>query len=236
MPFYESVFIARQEVSATQVDSIADSFGELIGKHGGQVTKREYWGLKNLAYRIKKNRKGHYVLLNIDAPSAAVQEYERNMRFHEDILRYLTVRMDELEEAPSAMMQGRTRERATRDRHDRDDRPAAQAGGAKADSPKAEDKPAAKGDADAAKADAGKTDSPKAEDKPTAKGDADAAKADAGKADSPKAEDKPAAMGDADAAKAAEADAGTADSPDAEDKPTAKGDAAEKDAAAKEEK
>ncbi len=218
MPFYESVFIARQEVSATQVDSITDSFGELIGKHGGQVTKREYWGLKNLAYRIKKNRKGHYVLLNIDAPSAAVQEYERNMRFHEDILRYLTVRMDELEEAPSAMMQGRTRERATRDRHDRDDRPAAQAGGAKADSPKAEDKPAAKGDADAAKADAGKTDSPKAEDKPTAKGDADAAKA------------------DADAAKATEADAGTADSPDAEDKPTAKGDAAEKDAAAKEEK
>ena len=206
MPFYESVFIARQEVSATQVDSIADSFGELIGKHGGQVTKREYWGLKNLAYRIKKNRKGHYVLLTIDAPSAAVQEYERNMRFHEDILRYLTVRMDELDEAPSAMMQGRTRERATRDRRDRDDRPPAEAGG-RADSPRAEDKAAAKSDADPAKADAGKADSPRAEDKAAAKGDADPAKAveaDAGKTEAPEAEDKPAAEGDADAADAAE--------------------------------
>ncbi len=180
MPFYESVFIARQEVSATQVDSIADSFGELIDKHGGRVTKREYWGLKNLAHRIKKNRKGHYVLLNIDAPSAAVQEFERSMRFHEDILRYLTVRMDELDEAPSAMMQGRTRERATRDRRDRDDRPAAEAGAAKADSPETEDKPAAKGDAGEAKAaetGAAKADSPKAEDKPAAKGDPGEARA-----------------------------------------------------------
>ncbi len=180
MPFYESVFIARQEVSATQVDSIADSFGELIDKHGGRVTKREYWGLKNLAHRIKKNRKGHYVLLNIDAPSAAVQEFERSMRFHEDILRYLTVRMDELDEAPSAMMQGRTRERATRDRRDRDDRPAAAAGAAKADPPKTDDKPAAKGDAGqakAAEADAAKADSPKTDDEPAAKGDAGETKA-----------------------------------------------------------
>lgn len=148
MPFYESVFIARQEVSASQVDSIADTFGELIDKHGGRVTRREYWGLKNLAYRIKKNRKGHYVLLNIDAPPAVVQEYERSMRFHEDILRYLTVRTDALDDAPSAMMQGRTRERAARDRRDRDE-----AGDGKADSRAGKDKPAAKGEEREAKAD-----------------------------------------------------------------------------------
>jgi small subunit ribosomal protein S6 len=122
MPYYESVFIARQDVSAAQVDGLADTFSELIGQHGGRVTKREYWGLKNLSYRIKKNRKGHYVLFNIDAPSDAVQEFERNLRIHEDILRYLTIRMDELDEGPSAMMQGRTRERAARERRERDDR------------------------------------------------------------------------------------------------------------------
>jgi small subunit ribosomal protein S6 len=122
MPYYESVFIARQDVSAAQVDTMADAFSALIGEHGGQVTKREYWGLKNLAYRIKKNRKGHYVLFNIDAPSDAVQELERNMRIHEDVVRYLTIRLDELDETPSPMMQGRTRERAARERRDRDDR------------------------------------------------------------------------------------------------------------------
>ncbi len=125
MPYYESVFIARQDVSAGQVDGIADAFGELIGSHGGRITKREYWGLRNLAYRIKKNRKGHFVLFNIDAPSAAVQEFERSMRLHEDILRYLTIRLDELDDAPSAMMQGRSRERAARERRDREERPAA---------------------------------------------------------------------------------------------------------------
>ncbi len=130
MPYYESVFIARQDVSAGQVDGIADAFGELIGSHGGRITKREYWGLRNLAYRIKKNRKGHFVLFNIDAPSAAVQEFERNMRLHEDILRYLTIRLDELDDTPSAMMQGRSRERAARERRDREERPAAEAKGA----------------------------------------------------------------------------------------------------------
>ena len=130
MPYYESVFIARQDASAGQVDGIADAFGELIGSHGGRVTKREYWGLRNLAYRIKKNRKGHFVLFNIDAPAAAVQEFERSMRLHEDILRYLTIRLDELDDAPSPMMQGRSRERAARERRDRDERPAAEAKGA----------------------------------------------------------------------------------------------------------
>ncbi len=130
MPYYESVFIARQDASAGQVDGIADAFGELIGSHGGRITKREYWGLRNLAYRIKKNRKGHFVLFNIDAPAAAVQEFERSMRLHEDILRYLTIRLDELDDTPSPMMQGRSRERAARERRDREERPAAEAKGA----------------------------------------------------------------------------------------------------------
>ena len=122
MPYYESVFIARQDVSATQASGLADTFAEIITESGGQVTKREYWGLKNLAYRIKKNRKGHYTLFNIDAPWTAVQEMERNMRLHEDVLRYLTIKVDELEEGPSAVMQGRgSRDDRRCGRGDRDD-------------------------------------------------------------------------------------------------------------------
>ena len=124
MPFYESVFIARQDISAAQVDSLADSFANIIAERGGQVKKKEYWGLKNLAYRIKKNRKGHYTLFNIDAPASAVLEMERNMRLNEDVLRYLTVRVEELEEGPSAMLQSRHRDREGGGRsRDRDDRP-----------------------------------------------------------------------------------------------------------------
>ena len=104
MPFYENVFIARQDISATQADTLAETFSNVIAEHGGKVTKKENWGLRNIAYRIKKNRKGHYVLLNIDAPPAAVQEMERQMRISEDVLRYLTTRVEELEEGPSAMM------------------------------------------------------------------------------------------------------------------------------------
>ena len=107
MPFYENVFIARQDISAAQVDALADAFTALIGEQGGQVTKREYWGLRNLTYRIKKNRKGHYVLFNLDAPPAAVNELERTMRINEDVLRYLTVRVEELEAGPSAVMLNR---------------------------------------------------------------------------------------------------------------------------------
>lgn len=113
MPYYESVFIARQDVSAPQVETLADTFTEIISGGGGSVTKREYWGLRNLAYRIKKNRKGHYMLLNIDAPSEAIQEMERNMRISEDILRYMTIRVEELEEGPSVM----ARSRSARDDH-----------------------------------------------------------------------------------------------------------------------
>ena len=114
MPFYENVFIARQDISATQVDALCEAFTGIIEKMDGKVEKREYWGLRSLAYRIKKNRKGHYVLFNLDAPSDAVQEMERQMRINEDVLRYLTIRVDELEEGPSAVMQGRGDRRRAR--------------------------------------------------------------------------------------------------------------------------
>ncbi len=116
MAFYENVFIARQDISTQQAEALASEFTEIIKANGGSVTKTEHWGLRNLAYRIKKNRKGHYVLLNLDAPAAAIAELERNMRLHEDVLRYLTVRVDALEEGPSAMLQNRGRdERPRRD-------------------------------------------------------------------------------------------------------------------------
>jgi small subunit ribosomal protein S6 len=125
MALYESVFIARQDISSAQTEALTDQFAQIIADNGGAVSKKEYWGLKSLAFRIKKNRKGHYVLLNIDAPAAAVIEMERNMRINEDVIRYLTVKVDALEETPSAMMQGRDRDRdRDRDRGDRDrDRP-----------------------------------------------------------------------------------------------------------------
>lgn len=107
MPYYESVFIARQDIASPQVETLAETFTKVIEDLGGRVTKRELWGLRTLSFRIKKNRKGHYVLLNIDAPPAAVHELERQMRINEDILRYLTIRVDELEEGPSAMVQNR---------------------------------------------------------------------------------------------------------------------------------
>ena len=120
MPFYETVFIARQDISAAQVEALTEALAGIVAGQGGQVAKREYWGLRSLAYRIKKNRKGHYVLFNLDAPPAAVNELERNMRINEDVLRYLSVRVEALEEGPSAVMQSRNRgEERERDR-DRD--------------------------------------------------------------------------------------------------------------------
>ena len=115
MPFYENVFIARQDLSPAQVDALADTFTAIVTEKGGEVKKRESWGLRNLSFRIRKNRKGHYVLFNLDAPPAAVHEMERNMRLNEDVLRFLTVRVEELEAGPSMMMQ-RREERADRDR------------------------------------------------------------------------------------------------------------------------
>lgn len=128
MPLYENVFIARQDISGAQVDALADQFTQLISEQGGEVKKRENWGLRNLAYRMNKNRKGHYVLFNIDAPGSAIAELERTMRINEDVLRYLTIRVDELEEGPSPVMVNRggreDRPRRDRDRYDdrRDDR------------------------------------------------------------------------------------------------------------------
>jgi len=119
MALYEHIFLARQDVSAQQVEDLVNNLTEVLASGGGKVTKNEYWGLKSLSYRIKKNRKAHYTLLNIDAPSSAVAEMERQMSINEDILRYMTVRVDELEEGPSAMMQKRD-ERS--DRGDRGDR------------------------------------------------------------------------------------------------------------------
>jgi small subunit ribosomal protein S6 len=107
MPLYENVFIARQDITGAQVDSLADSFAQLVADNGGEVKKREYWGLRNLAYRMKKNRKGHYVLFHLAAPPAAVAELERTMRINEDVLRYLTIRVDALDAGPSAIMLSR---------------------------------------------------------------------------------------------------------------------------------
>jgi len=109
MALYETVFIARQDISSAQAEALAQTFSQIIADNGGQVAKTEQWGLKTLAFRMNKNRKGHYVLFNIDAPAPAVLEMERNMRINEDVLRYLTVRVDALEEGPSAMMQNRER-------------------------------------------------------------------------------------------------------------------------------
>jgi len=116
MPLYEHVFLARQDVSSQQVEALIEQFKNVIAQGGGTVGKVEAWGLKPTSYRIKKNRKAHYTLMNIDAPPAAVAEMERQMGLNEDILRYLTLRVDAHETEPSAMMQ-------KRERSDRDERP-----------------------------------------------------------------------------------------------------------------
>lgn len=126
MPYYESVFIARPDISSAQVDGLVELFEKAIADGGGSIQKKEYWGLRNLAYRIKKNRKGHYMLMNIDAPADAVAEMERQMRINEDVMRHMTLRVDELEEGPSIIIQNKDRgdERPRRGpRPDRGDRP-----------------------------------------------------------------------------------------------------------------
>lgn len=127
MSLYECVVIARQDIAAPQVEVLADEMTNTLTGLGGQVTKREYWGLRNITYRIKKNRKGHYFLLNIDAPSPAVKEMERQISLNEDVLRFLTVRVEELEEGPSAVMLSKN-QRDERPRRDGDDRPRREGG------------------------------------------------------------------------------------------------------------
>jgi len=118
MPMYEHVFLARQDLSQAQVDALAQTATEIVEQNEGKVTKTETWGLRNLAYKIQKNRKAHFVLLNIDAPAGVVAELERQTSINEDVIRYLTVRVDELEAGPSVMMRKQDRER--RPRRDRD--------------------------------------------------------------------------------------------------------------------
>ena len=116
MPLYEHVYLARQDVTAQQVDELTAQYKGIVEQLGGTVTKTEYWGVKSLSYRIRKNRKAHLTLLNIDAPPAALTEIERQERLSEDVLRYLTIRVEAHEDGPSAMMR-----KADRDR-DRDER------------------------------------------------------------------------------------------------------------------
>jgi small subunit ribosomal protein S6 len=121
MPLYEHVFLARQDVTPQQVETIVDQYRGVIEGNGGKVDKTEMWGVKSLAYRIKKNRKAHFTMFNLDAPPAAVAEMERQMRINEDILRFITIRVDALETEPSVMMQKRDRdERKDRERRERD--------------------------------------------------------------------------------------------------------------------
>ena len=120
MALYEHVFLARQDVSAQQVDALVEQYKGVIEAHGGKVGRVENWGLKSLTYRIKKNRKAHYALMDIDAPAAAIHEMERQMRINEDVLRYMTIAVEAHEEGPSAMMQKRDRDdRPRRDGYDR---------------------------------------------------------------------------------------------------------------------
>jgi small subunit ribosomal protein S6 len=114
MPLYEHVYLARQDLSAQQIEELTAKLTGVIGEAGGKVSKNEYWGLKNLSYRIRKNRKAHMTLLNVEAPAAALNEVERQERLNEDVLRYLTIRVEALEEGPSAMMRKSDRDRDER--------------------------------------------------------------------------------------------------------------------------
>ena len=107
MPLYEHTFIARQDLSNTQAESLIEHFSAVLADNDGKVVESEYWGVKTMAYKINKNRKGHYAYLRSDAPAAAVQEMERLMRLHDDVMRVLTIRVDEHEEGPSVQMQKR---------------------------------------------------------------------------------------------------------------------------------
>ena len=121
MPLYEHIFLARQDVTPQQVEAMVDQYKGVIEQNGGSVDKTEMWGVKSLAYRIKKNRKAHFTMFNLNAPAQAVAEMERQMRINEDILRFMTIKVDELETEPSVMMQKRDRdERKDRERRERD--------------------------------------------------------------------------------------------------------------------
>lgn len=124
MPLYETVIIARQDLATAQVDELTTQLQSTINAQGGKTAKTESWGLRNLAYKINKNRKGHYVLFHFDAPATAIHELERTMRINEDVLRYLTIKVDEFEEGPSAILRAANDDEGSSDRFggDRGDR------------------------------------------------------------------------------------------------------------------
>ncbi len=124
MPLYEHVFLARQDLAQTQVDALAEAATKIIEDNGGKIAKVETWGLRNIAYRVRKNRKAHYVLLDIDAPAAAIAELERQTAINEDVIRYMTIRVDAHEAGPSVMMR-----KSDRDRERRGDRDGGREGG-----------------------------------------------------------------------------------------------------------
>ena len=122
MPLYEHVMIARQDLSNTQAEALIEHFGTILADNGGKLLENEYWGVKTMAYKINKNRKGHYALLRTDAPAPAIQEMERLMRLNEDVMRVLTIKVDAHEDGPSVQMQKREERGDRPDRGDRGDR------------------------------------------------------------------------------------------------------------------
>ncbi|HWA23167.1 MAG TPA: 30S ribosomal protein S6 [Caulobacterales bacterium] len=118
MAYYEHVLIARQDISPQQVDALIEDITRTVGELGGRVGKNEYWGLRNLSYRVRKNRKGHYCLLNLEAPPAAIHELERRHRINEDVLRYITIRVEELDEEASPILARRDRDERRRARRE----------------------------------------------------------------------------------------------------------------------
>ena len=122
MPLYEHVFLARQDLAQAQVDALAENATKIIEDNGGKVVKTETWGLRSLAYRMAKNRKAHYVMLDVDAPPPAVAELERQSNINEDVIRFMTIKVDEHENGPSAMMRRNEKERSRGDRGDRGER------------------------------------------------------------------------------------------------------------------
>ena len=135
MPLYEHVFIARQDLSSTQAEGLIEHFSTVLSDNGGKVVEHEYWGVKTMAFKINKNRKGHYAFLRSDAPATAVQEMERLMRLHDDVMRVLTIKVDKHEDGPSVQMQKRDERGERGDRPDRGDRPERSFGGDRGDRP-----------------------------------------------------------------------------------------------------
>lgn len=159
MPLYEHVVIARQDISGAQTETLIEEFSTIITDNGGSVVNHEYWGLRPMAYKINKNRKGHYLFLRLDAPPAAVDELQRIQRIHEDVMRSQSFRVDEHEDGPSAVMQSKNSRDERRGGRDRDDRPRRD----RDDAPKTEAAEATK-TADAPKTESAETAAPAAEE------------------------------------------------------------------------